>query len=330
MTRATSVIIPCYNGEKYLPEALESVCAQTAAVREIIVIDDGSTVPVRAPENWRGPPLQIVRTPNRGLPAARNLALRHATGDFVAFLDADDFWHPRKVEEQEASLRANSAAVASYTRCLELPGFFGFGPYPPSDVSEDEFLLMLWYHSFFPPSAVLVRRDALNAVGSFREDLACGEDLEMWHRLLTRGRFLQVPEPRCYYRLHEGQMTKNVYDKLIGAKHTREVIIAQHADRLVRAGLPVDRLWDAYRNEVLLIYFRRQLPAARRLLWTFWKDHPGDLRVLFYALTSLMPSILLSSLRGQIPPDRARGPAVMDAAAWKVLFGQIPVAATAS
>jgi glycosyltransferase involved in cell wall biosynthesis len=326
MTAATSVIIPCYNGEKYLPAALESVRTQTVAVREIVVVDDGSTVPLRAPEGWQGPPLHIHRTPNRGLAAARNFAISHATGEFVALLDSDDLWHPSKIEEQERALRGEPTAVASYTQCVDAPGFFGFGPYPPEYVSDEEFLLMLWYHSFFPPSAVLVRRDALQAVGPFREDLGNGEDIEMSLRLLTRGRFVQVARPLCYYRIHEGQFTKNIYRKVIGGKNARAAMLAQHADRLVRAGLPADTLWDAYRNDILLVYFRRQFPAARYLLWNFWRDHPTDLQMLRYALLSLLPGNILRSLRGKVSASPQKA-AAGDAAAWKRGYAQLPKSA---
>jgi glycosyltransferase involved in cell wall biosynthesis len=330
MSAATSVIIPCYNGEKYLPEALESVRAQTAVVHEIIVVDDGSTEPLRAPAGWQGPPLHIHRTPNRGLAAARNFALAHATGEFVAFLDSDDVWHPRKIEEQQRALRADPTAVAVYTQCAEAPGFYCFGPYPPPDVSADEFLLMLWYHSFFPPSAVLVRREAVRAVGPFREDLGNGEDIEMWFRLLTRGRFVQVAEPLCCYRMHEGQFTKNIYRKVIGGKNARAAMIAQHSPRLIGAGLRPDKLWDAYRNDMLLVYFRRQFPDARWLLWNFWRDHPADLGVLYYALASLLPAWVLRCLRGQVAPNCARGTSSTGPAAWKSGVERLPLATTAS
>lgn len=323
MSEATSVIIPCYNGEKYLAEALESVRAQTASVREIILVDDGSDVPLAAPVDWAGPPLRIIRTANQGLAAARNVALRHATGPFVALLDADDLWHPRKIQQQEAALAAAPGAVASFTRCVEASGFFGFGPYPPPDVSDDEFQLMLWYHNFFPPSSVMIRREALTAAGPFREDLGNGEDIELWFRLLRLGPFVQVPEPLCFYRQHSGQFTKNVYRKMIGGKNARGAMIAQHAETLVHAGLPRDRLWDSYRNDLFLLYYRRQFPEARWLLWDFWKDHPGDLRSLAYVVASLLPG-LLRRIRGKLSTPSNGAVRAINAAAWKKAVQSIP------
>ncbi len=298
---STSVVIPCYNVQDYLPEALASVRRQTLPVKEIVLIDDGSAIPLTPPADWHAPPLKLIRTENRGLAAARNLGIAHCTGDLVAFLDADDVWLPRKIEAQTQALETRPAAVACYARCDERPGFFGFGPYPPPDVSDDEFLLVLWYNLFFPPSAVAVRRDALLRVGCFREDLGNGEDIELWLRLLEAGSFVQVPEPLCLYRQHAQQFTTNLSRKMFGSKQSRAAMIARHADRLVRAGVPRNRLWDAYRNDILLVYYRRQFKAARRLLWDYWRDHPRDCRMLAYLLVSLLPSKLIERLRGRLP-----------------------------
>jgi glycosyltransferase involved in cell wall biosynthesis len=308
MPAATSVVIPCYNGEEFLFQALESVRTQSAPVREIVLVDDGSTVPLRAPLGWSGPPLRIIRTPNRGLAAARNLGWSQASGEFVAFLDADDVWRPRKVEEQEKALREDSTAVACFTQCVEAPGYFGFGPYPPPDVSDDEFLLVFWYNAFFPPSAVMIRRDHLAAVGGFREGMGNGEDHELWMRLLQRGRFVQVAEPLCFYRQHQNQLTQDPVRKHLGGKEARAVMIGLHADRLIQAGLRRDKLWDAYRNDILLVFYRRQFPAARRLLWNYWRDHPLDLRVLCRALVAMLPAELVRRLRGGLSlPASATG-----------------------
>jgi glycosyltransferase involved in cell wall biosynthesis len=298
---STSVVIPCYNVQDYLREALESIRAQTLPVKEIVLVDDGSLVPLTLPADWNGPPLTLVRTQNRGQAAARNVGISHCTGDLVAFLDADDLWHPRKVEAQTRALESNPRAVASYTRCEDRPGFFGFGPYPPADVTDDEFLLVLWYNLFFPPSALVARRDVLLKAGCFREDLGNGEDIELCLRLLVHGSFVQVPEPLTAYRQHAQQFTKNIWKKMFGSKRARRAMIEQHGDRLVRAGLDRRKLWDSYRNDILLVYYRRQFADARRLLWDYWVEHPSDLAILRYALITLLPASLVSFFKGRLP-----------------------------
>jgi hypothetical protein len=198
---------------------------------------------------------------------------------------------------------------------------FGFGPYPPPGISDDEFLLVLWYQTFFPPSAVLIRRDALTALDGYREGLGNGEDVELWLRLLRRGRFVQVPERLCCYRKHANQFTKDVYRKVIGGKQAYTVMIAQHADRLIHVGLRRDKLWDAYRNHVLLVYYRRQFHAARRLLLDYWRAHPLDFPILVRALIAMLPASWITGLRGRLPSEseaaaRAADPETGPQEAW--------------
>ena len=304
--RSVSVVIPCYNGESYLREALESIRAQTVPAHEIIVVDDGSTVPLAPPPNWSGPPLHIVRIANQGQAAARNKGLARASGAFIALMDADDTWDPRKLEAQVQAMGADDTAVACYTRCAKGPGLFPFGPYPPGNVSGSEFLLMLWYHSFFPPSAVMFRRAAIAEVGFFDEELRGPEDIEYWFRLMTAGRFVQVPEALCFYRQHAAQFTADLYRKIAAGKRARQTMIPRYSEYLVRAGLRRDMFWDAYRNEVLIAYYRRQFQAARPLLWDYWKDHPADVTVLVRAAVALMPESLVTRLRGRLDSPDSR------------------------
>lgn len=95
-----SCIVPVFNGETYLREALDSILAQTYRPIEIVVADDGSTDETAAIAASYGEAVRYIHQPNAGAPAARNLGLRHATGELIAFLDADDLWHPEKLTRQ--------------------------------------------------------------------------------------------------------------------------------------------------------------------------------------------------------------------------------------
>ena len=303
---------------------MESVRKQTAPPAEILIVDDGSRVPVTAPVGWSGPPLSIIRTENQGLAAARNEGIQHATTPLVAFLDCDDWWAPSKLEQQESLLALYPEAVACYTRCVSGPGLFPFGPYPPPEVSDSEFIRVLWYNNFFPPSSVLARREVIEQVGLFRTGMLNGEDLELWMRLLQVGRILQVPEPLTYYRVHAGQLTANIFRKVYGMKQARQNIIVHHAEVLLRAGFAPDQLWDAYRNDVLMVYYRRQFGPARQLLWRYWLAHPGDWEILLKAWLSLLPGGLIRRLRGGLP-ERADPTAVAPPREdWETLVRQLP------
>src|SRR5689334_19281127 len=96
----TSVVIPAYNYGRYLGRAIDSALAQTRPVDEIIVVDDGSTDNTREVAESFGERIIYVYQKNKGLSAARNTGIRKATGDWVAFLDADDWWHPDKIKRQ--------------------------------------------------------------------------------------------------------------------------------------------------------------------------------------------------------------------------------------
>lgn len=93
-----SVVIPCYNGARFLRETLESAVAQTHSPLEILVIDDGSTDDSAAIAESFGPPVRVIRQSNQGESVARNRGIEEAKGNWVAFLDADDLWLPNKLE----------------------------------------------------------------------------------------------------------------------------------------------------------------------------------------------------------------------------------------
>lgn len=99
---AISVVIPVFNGERFIAAAIESVLSQTTSIFEVIVVDDGSTDGTRAVVTGRGDRVRYERQVNAGPAAARNLGIEHARGEFVAFLDADDLWIPEKTALQMA------------------------------------------------------------------------------------------------------------------------------------------------------------------------------------------------------------------------------------
>ena len=111
------MIIPCYNYGRYLPEAVGSVVGQTMGDLEIIIVDDGSTDGETAEVigGFTDRRIRTRRTPNRGISAARNAGLDMARGEFIAFLDADDFWEPTKLERQVAIMDAEPAVTLVFT-----------------------------------------------------------------------------------------------------------------------------------------------------------------------------------------------------------------------
>jgi glycosyltransferase involved in cell wall biosynthesis len=314
MTGQTSAIIACYNGEAYLPEALDSICTQTRAVREVIVVDDGSDQPIQPPVDWRGPPLRIIRTENRGAAAARNLGVLSATGTFIALLDADDAWAPMKIEMQEDALSADPASVAVFTQRTEKPGWTPCPPltYPPHDVSDDEFWTRLWRENFVKLSSIMIRRDVFLSVGGFDKRLPPCEDWEMWFRLLRAGRFIQVPLPLCYRRIHPQQLTKNFDQIVVYHRKCRLSLMREHGARIAAAGISREQQekfsQEEYREHLLILYFRRRLSAARRLFWDYLLHYPSDVAILKYVFLSLLPQWFFVALRDRTDVTKVQTP----------------------
>jgi glycosyltransferase involved in cell wall biosynthesis len=296
----TTAVIPTYNTPPgLLREAVESVLNQTQPVVELLVVDDGSSVPVNLEEH-ASELVKVVRQNNKGVSAARNLAIQMAKGEYIAFLDADDLWCSTKVEMQQDCLTANPQAVACYTRCIKAHGFFGFGPYPSVNCDEKVFISSLWSSQFFPPSSTMIRLDSLRKIGGYREGMRYAEDLEMLMRLLRLGCIVQVPQELTYYRVHSGQVTSDSYSKFSLGREARRSVIQNCADVLVRGGIMPRHFWDAHRNEIMLVYYRRDFQAAKKLLWEYWLEHPLDFEVLLKSLFARLPVEWMIALRGQV------------------------------
>jgi GT2 family glycosyltransferase/SAM-dependent methyltransferase len=227
MTPAVSVVIPCFNLGAYLDEAVQSVLAQTRADTEIVIVDDGSDDPVTQHllASYRRPRTRIVRTANRGLPAARNTGLEEARGRYVSFLDADDLFEPRFLEATIGKLETDdSLAFASCWLTAFGARQFSWRPERcdfPWLLAEDTVC-----------TAAPVRRDALLAIGGFdeRPGLDGYEDWALAVDLVERGhRGEIVPEPLFRYRIRPGSMSSETSRP---HNHMRvfETMMEKHAD----------------------------------------------------------------------------------------------------
>lgn len=210
-----SIIIPTYNYQQFVEQAIISVIKQTYRDFEIIVIDDGSTDQTRArlqPYVDRGEILYYFQN-NMGLPGARNTGIKQSHGTLIAFLDADDLWTPDKLSLQ----------VALFDQHPEVGFVFGntrkffdssatrataFEDIPPANGWVASQLLE---RSFLPMPTVMIRREAFDTVGVFNENLDSCEDLDMWLRLSVAYPCAYTDRVVAWYRLHSLSMSSNVY-----------------------------------------------------------------------------------------------------------------------
>jgi glycosyltransferase involved in cell wall biosynthesis len=188
-----SVVIPTHNRAADLAEAVRSVWDQTYPAHEIIVVDDGSTddTPqvVESLING-GVPLRYLRQTNQGAAAARNRGIRAAAGDWIALLDSDDTWLPRKLEAARTLIAAGDGIEFVHSRCIhdfELKA--GGAPEPPLTVEQrcDPATLMGGWH--IKTSSVAIRMTLLDRLDSlFPTDLRTCEDYELFWRAVTLAR----------------------------------------------------------------------------------------------------------------------------------------------
>jgi glycosyltransferase involved in cell wall biosynthesis len=199
-SRFVSVIIPVYNGEEFLTDAIESVRRQHFTALEIIVVDDGSTDRTPAIALGLGSEVRYLRQPNRGPPAARNSGLLAARGDVIAFLDADDLWAPGRLQRLLARLDADPRAdvVIGHTQLITAGGETGTAE--PRLCSPPFCTLALW--------SGLIRTGAFDRVGKLDESLRHSDDTDWFLRAQEIGvPMAAIPEVTQFYRKHGGNIT---------------------------------------------------------------------------------------------------------------------------
>lgn len=198
-----SVIIPCFNGEKYLAAAVESVLCRIGPEDEIIVVDDGSTDGTPEVAQNYGPQVVYVRQDNRGPAAARNRGLALARGEIIGFLDADDFWCPDGFEPLLERLTADDAPdiVKGLTQLIRKVSTSETGlDFAPAGEA--------WV--YWNLGGTLYRREVFVRTGPFDEKLRFSEDIDWFLRARDGGIRLEIlPRISQFHRRHGENMTES-------------------------------------------------------------------------------------------------------------------------
>jgi glycosyltransferase involved in cell wall biosynthesis len=221
-----SVIIPAYNAEPYVGEAIESVLAQTWRDFEVVAIDDGSTDATLTILRSFEPRIRVVSQPNRGPAAARNAGIDNSTGEYIAFLDGDDLWKAEKLSEQVSLLDQRSDVGLVYSESLMFSDAGRRDIHRKIGYAIEPSLGFLLLGNCIPTSTVMFRRDCVNRVGRMseaKELLEGGEDYEYWLRIAQCYSIAGIPKPLAFYRTHQ--------DNLMGA--------GDDVDRELRVSLQV-------------------------------------------------------------------------------------------
>jgi glycosyltransferase involved in cell wall biosynthesis len=216
--QTVSVVIPYYRARETVGRAVRSVLAQTAPAREILVIDDGSPDDAAEATKDFGSSVTLIRKRNGGAASARNLGIERARGEWIAFLDADDYWEPSKLERQLAF--SGDVGLIGSRWFLEYPG----APRRVGEVSDAALFGGVVnargaeaFHAAmnFWTGVLLVRRGVLGQE-RFVPGLEPAEDRDLWIRLAASTPFYLVPEPLATYVQYENSLSNSDPDRDCG------------------------------------------------------------------------------------------------------------------
>lgn len=209
-TPRVSVVIPTFNHGRYVGEAVRSALDQSYQDLEVIVIDDGSTDDTREVIRGFGGRVRYFHQENRGLAAARNRGIEESRGSFVAFLDADDLWLPRKLERQLEVFDQHPSASLVYAGIFEVDGEGRvLTEVRPRHRGMALPQLLLDNVVIGSGTTAVVPRECLREVGGFDERLPVCEDWDLWLRIVRRYELDYADEPLAMYRLHAGNIHKD-------------------------------------------------------------------------------------------------------------------------
>lgn len=294
---AVSVIVPAYNSAATLARALDSILAQTFTDYEIVVVDDGSTDDLATAAMPYAGRMKLIRQENKGAAAARNTGAKAARGSLLAFLDADDFWHARKLELQVAAFAARSDVVLCWTRGRR---FVPQVDQPPqlSDVPQQvapEYsadFASLFLAPYLGTPGVVIRKQRFEELDGFREDLKSAEDVDLWLRAAYERVTACVPAPLFYVvptansltALHRDGTFKDNLQVIGDFCRVHPDFVARHPQLVRSARAKVNEDWG---SSALI---KSDYALARRLLVNSLRDRVG-FRAAYLLLKVLVGSI---------------------------------------
>jgi glycosyltransferase involved in cell wall biosynthesis len=307
---AVSVVVPLYQTERYIAETLRSVCGQSFADFEVIVVDDGSMD--HGPDIARStgdPRVRVVTQANRGLAGARNTGIREARAPLIALLDADDVWHRDKLARHVAHLSAcgDVGVSFSWSRLIDAEGRpIGAITWPADRAVSAADLFCR--NPVGNGSTPVIRRAALEAIAFddaatgrtcwFDETFRQSEDIECWMRIAlgTAWRFAVVPEPLTDYRVLASGLSANVDRQMATWRRFRDAVARRAPHLVAREGARAEAQQLRYLSRRAVTSPDRAL--ALRLVGEALRLHPR----LVIEDPRLVLSTLVAALAARVLP----------------------------
>lgn len=260
-----SIVMPVWNAQRFLREAVVSVLDQSFEDFELLAIDDGSTdASIAILEGCADRRIRIIHQGRRGLVEALNRGLKEARGRYVARMDADDISLPLRLERQVAYLDAHPSAglVAPWAAVVDEGGIeLGRILLPPR---HEDLMRCLLLRNPIKHGSVMVRAETLGRVGRYRSDYGANEDYDLWRRIARHAELAGLPEVLYRYREHaDSHSTVTVHDRIAQRERLR------------------DELWgDFARVELGTMELVRRAHAYRSLGSAHYAEYVADQRAL--------------------------------------------------
>lgn len=228
-----SVVIATYNTAQFLEQAVCSIIEQSVKPLEIIIIDDGSRDDTKAIVTaLNHPKVRYCYQTNQGQTAAKNRGLALCRGEFIAFCDADDYWHPQKLEEQLPYF-SNPRVGVVYS---EIDTINAEGVLTTPNNHETRFsgkvTQQLMVENFVPFGTAIIRRQCYETLSGFNQSYAMGIDWDLWLRYSLVWEFAYCPKKTYIYRIWGGQMSNNHRGRYSNARKILANFIKLHRQQL--------------------------------------------------------------------------------------------------
>lgn len=298
-----SVIMPCFNAAPYVAEAVASVFGQSHANVELIVVDDGSTdgsdkVLAKLANIHKGR-MQLLHASQIGPYPARNLALKQVRGEYVAFLDADDWWDLGALEKLHAAIVENGADLA-YCGWQNVGEGIQSNPHVPPAYEAEDPVAHFVRTCPWPIHGALLRRHIIDRLQGFSERRFASMDYDFWLRTLAVTRnIIRVPEVLAFYRWHNlGQVSAVKWRQVLDALEAQHAFI--RANPHLVSHLSLERLRDLTEGQVLRqayrAFWKRDLVSAQKLFRHCAAARSFHAKDLPYIASALLPSRLFGGL----------------------------------
>ncbi|MEZ0123233.1 MAG: glycosyltransferase family 2 protein [Candidatus Reddybacter sp.] len=298
-----TVVMPCFNAEAYLTEAVECVFKQSYPRVELIVVDDGSrdkSIQLLQQLAEKHPRLKVFQQENAGPYPARNRALAQAQGVLIAFLDADDYWAPDCLSKLFQALQASDADLSYCGWQNIVEGGDNGPPFIPPAYEEGDIFAAFLKGCPWPIHAALSKRSLIEQAGGFSTRCFSSMDYDFWLRLSAISQHIvRVPAVLAFYRWHnEGQISSIKWRQVIDALQVKSDFIAAQS-RLI-SHLSTTQLNDVtggfiYR-QAYDAFWKRDLVSAQHLFRALLRNGYWKKSDLKYILPSLLPPPLFRGL----------------------------------